>query len=137
MALDIGKKRTGIAITDSECIIATGLTTILTNQLESFVSDYIITEKLSLIVVGFPRQLNNQESESVKYIKPQFNRLKKVFKDITFDYYDERFTSKIAHQSMLDGGLRKTKRQDKALVDKISAVLILQSYMDYKKNQQE
>jgi putative holliday junction resolvase len=134
MALDIGQRRTGIAVTDVERIIATGLTTVKTNELEAYLHEYLSINEIETIVVGLPLQMNNTESESVKYIKPQFNRLKKVFKSVNFVYYDERFTSKLAHDAMLIGGLRRQKRRDKELVDKTSAVLILQAYMDYMQN---
>lgn len=134
IALDIGQKRTGIAVTDVERIIATGLATIKTNELETYLKEYLSKNDTETIVVGLPVQMNNTESESVKYIKPQFNRLKKVFRDVNFVYYDERFTSKMAHDAMLMGGLKKKARQNKELVDQTSAVLILQAYMDYVKN---
>ncbi|MDD2198099.1 MAG: Holliday junction resolvase RuvX [Bacteroidales bacterium] len=134
MALDIGQKRTGIAITDVERIIATGLTTVKTKDLEAYLAEYLSKNDVETIVVGLPMQLNNTESESVKYIKPQFNRLRKVFSNISFVYYDERFTSKLSHDAMLMGGLKKKARQNKELVDQTSAVLILQGYMDYIEN---
>lgn len=131
MALDIGQKRTGIAITDESRIIATGLDTVGTHLLEEFLKTYLVQNKVSLIIVGFPRQMNHEISDAMKYITPQYNRLRKVFNDIPFEYYDERFTSKLAHDAMLQGGLKKKQRQEKSLVDKISAVLILQAYMEH------
>lgn len=136
LALDIGRKRTGIAVTDSLKLIANGLTTIATNDIIGYLSDYPYICEVELFVVGMPRQMNNEPSEAVKYIEPVINRLKKVFPAIPIHLYDERFTSKIAHQTMISGGLKKKDRQNKALVDTISATLILQSYLeslDFKK----
>jgi len=130
LALDIGKKRTGIAVTDTNRIIAGSLDTVATGDLERYLSDYIQNNEIEKIIVGMPVQLNNTPSDSVKYIKPVINRLKKVFRDIEFICVDERFTSKIAFQTMIDAGLKKNKRQDKAMIDKISATVILQSFLD-------
>ncbi|HNS29712.1 MAG TPA: Holliday junction resolvase RuvX [Tenuifilaceae bacterium] len=130
LALDIGRKRTGIAVTDSLKLIANGLTTIATNDIIGYLSDYPYICEVELFVVGMPRQMNNEPSEAVKYIEPVINRLKKVFPAIPIHLYDERFTSKIAHQTMISGGLKKKERQNKALVDTISATLILQSYLE-------
>ena len=136
LALDIGRKRTGIAVTDSLKLIANGLTTIATNDIIGYLSDYPYICEVELFVVGMPLQMNNEPSEAVKYIEPVINRLKKAFPAIPIHLYDERFTSKIAHQTMISGGLKKKDRQNKALVDTISATLILQSYLesiDFKK----
>ncbi|HNQ67671.1 MAG TPA: Holliday junction resolvase RuvX [Bacteroidales bacterium] len=133
LALDIGKKRTGIAVTDTNRIIAVALETIATNLLEVFLKNYIGNNPVEKIIIGMPVQLNNTPSESVKYIEPVLNRLKKVFNEIEFIFVDERFTSKIAFQTMIDVGLGKKKRQNKSTVDKISATLILQSFMDSEK----
>lgn len=133
LALDIGKKRTGIAVTDSNRIIAVALDTVATNLLEAYLKDYISNNPVEKIIVGMPVQLNNTPSESVKYIEPVLNRLKKVLNDIEFVLVDERFTSKIAFQTMIDVGLGKVKRQNKSTVDKISATIILQSFMDSEK----
>jgi len=130
LSLDIGKKRTGIAATDPLQIIANGICTIPTNDIIVFLTDYLSKEKVELLVVGFPKQMNNQPSEAVNYIKPAINRIKKAFPELSITLVDERFTSKIAFQTMIDGGVKKKDRQNKALVDTISATIILQSYLE-------
>jgi len=130
IAIDVGKKRTGIAVTDSLKLIANGLTTVPTNLLIEFITNYITKEDVELFVVGMPTQMNNQPSEAVKWVQPVVNRLKKVFSNIPLELVDERFTSKLAHQTMIDGGLKKMDRQNKSLVDTISATIILQSYLE-------
>lgn len=132
VALDVGRKRTGIAATDTLKIIANGLTTIPTGKIFDFFTDYLASNTVELLVVGMPRQMNNEPSEAVKYIEPVINRFKKLYPDIPIEYIDERFTSKIAFQTMLDGGVKKMNRRDKAMVDTISATIILQSYLESK-----
>ena len=132
LAIDYGKKRTGIAVTDTLQLIANGLTTIETNELEKFIVDYVAKEDVSVIVVGKPTQMNGENSENMKRIEPFFNRLKKLFPDKEITYYDERFTSVLAHQTMIQSGIGKKARQDKALVDKISATIILEDYLQSK-----
>jgi len=134
IALDIGKKRTGVAVTDKLGIIATALGFTETGKLSGFLQDYLAKESVDLIIVGYPRNMNNLPSDAVKYIEPVVTRLKKLFADVHFVYYDERFTSQISFQAMIDGGVKKMKRRNKGMVDQISAVLILQAYMDYVKN---
>lgn len=135
MALDYGQKRCGIAVTDPLQMIACGLTTIASNQVVDFVLDYMKLEEVSVIVVGEPRDMQNNESDASRFIKPFINRLRKIVPaNVKIERYDERFTSKMAFQSMIDAGLGKKKRQDKALVDTISATLILQSYMESRKS---
>jgi putative Holliday junction resolvase len=129
MAIDYGKKRTGLAVTDPERIIATGLTTVETPKLMQFMADYFAKETVDTIVVGEPKQMDNTPSESARYIEPFLGELAKKFPDKEICRADERFTSKIAFQAMIDGGLKKKQRQNKALIDTISATLILQSYM--------
>ncbi|MCR4812402.1 MAG: Holliday junction resolvase RuvX [Bacteroidales bacterium] len=129
MAIDYGKKRTGLAVTDPERIIATGLTTVETPKLMQFLADYFAKETVDTIVVGEPKQMDNTPSESARYIEPFLGELAKKFPDKEICRMDERFTSKIAFQAMIDGGLKKKQRQNKALIDTISATLILQSYM--------
>ncbi len=129
MAIDYGKKRTGLAGTDPERIIATGLTTVETPKLMQFMADYFAKETVDTIVVGEPKQMDNTPSESARYIEPFLGELAKKFPDKEICRADERFTSKIAFQAMIDGGLKKKQRQNKALIDTISATLILQSYM--------
>ncbi|HJC94778.1 MAG TPA: Holliday junction resolvase RuvX [Candidatus Phocaeicola excrementigallinarum] len=130
LAIDYGRKRTGIAVTDPMQIIANGLTTVPTHKLVDFLLDYVGREKVERIVVGHPKQMNNEDSESMRYIVPFLNRLKKVLPEIPVELVDERFTSVLAHQAMIDGGLKKKARQNKALVDEISATIILQSYLE-------
>ncbi len=133
LALDIGRKKTGIAVTDTNRIIATALDTTPTHLLEKFLIEYMKENEVGLIIVGMPVQMDNTESEAVKYIRPVLNRLKKVFKDIKFIEADERFTSKMAFQTMIDSGIGREKRKDKFTVDKISATIILQSYLEKEK----
>ena len=133
LAIDYGKKRTGIAVTDVLQIIANGLTTVPTTELMDFIRKYVEKEPVELIIVGHPKQMNNEDSENMKRIVPFVNQLKKTFPQIPVELYDERFTSVLAHQAMIDGGLKKKARQNKALVDEISATIILQSYMESKK----
>jgi len=130
LALDIGRKRTGVAVTDTLRIIANGIDTIPTHTVIEFLSEYFSKESVDTIVIGYPRQMNNQLSEAVTYIQPVINRIKKVFPNMIIELVDERFTSKIAFQTMIDGGVKKKDRQNKALVDTISATIILQSYME-------
>ncbi len=129
LAIDYGQKRTGIAVTDPLQMIANGLATIGTKELEKFIVDYVAKEDVSTIVMGKPTQMNGENSENMKRIEPFFNRLKKLFPDKEITYYDERFTSVLAHQAMLQSGISKKARQNKALVDKISATIILEDYM--------
>ena len=130
LSIDYGKKRTGIAVSDPLQMIANGLTTVATAELFNFVADYIRREEVERIVVGLPKQLNGEDSENMKRITPFVNRLRKALPQIPVDYYDERFTSVIAHQTMLAGGLKKSDRRNKALVDEISATVILRDYME-------
>jgi putative holliday junction resolvase len=133
LALDIGRKRIGVAATDPLRIIANGIGTIPTDTIISFLTDYMVKETVDLVVIGYPKQMNNQPSEAVTYIQPVINRIKKIFPDLAIDLVDERFTSKLAFQTMIDGGVKKKDRQNKALVDTISATIILQSYMEGRK----
>ncbi|CAM4415792.1 Holliday junction resolvase RuvX [Zobellia roscoffensis] len=130
LALDYGKKRTGIAVTDELQLIASGLTTVRTFELIDFLKEYTQKEKVQTFIVGEPRQMDNTPSESEALIGPFLNRLKKVFPDIPVERHDERFTSKMAFQTMIDSGLKKKQRRDKALVDEISATIILQAYLN-------
>ena len=130
LALDYGKKRTGIAVTDELQLIASGLTTVPTHQIFDFLTKYIEEEKVVKFVVGEPRQMNNTPSESEALIIPFLNRLKKVFPKMPIEREDERFTSKLAIRTMIDSGLKRKHRRDKALVDEISATIILQAYLN-------
>ena len=129
LAIDYGVKRTGIAVTDELQLIASGLTTVATDTLLPFLKEYVTKEKVSLIVVGKPTQMTGEDSESEVYIRSFLTHLKKEIPTVPFERVDERFTSKMAVQTMIDGGLKKKKRRDKALVDQISATIILQSYI--------
>lgn len=133
LAIDYGKKRTGLAVTDPMQIIASGLTTVATTELMDFILKYVAQEKVERIIVGHPKQMNNEDSENMKRIIPFINLLKKKLPAVPIELVDERFTSVLAHQAMLDGGLKKKARQNKALVDEISATIILQSYMETKR----
>ena len=133
LAIDYGQKRTGIAITDELQIIASGLTTVYTKELIDFLSNYMRNEKVELILVGEPKQKDGSASESEALIGPFLKQLDNKFPDIPVKRMDERFTSKMAFQSMIDGGLKKKQRQNKALVDEISATIILQDYLYNKK----
>ena len=130
ISIDYGQKRTGLAVTDPMKIIANGLTTIPTHTLYDFLIDYISKENVERMIVGLPKQTNGLPSENMKRIEPFVTKWKKDFPAIPIEYYDERFTSVLAHRAMIDGGLKKKTRQDKALVDKISATIILQSYLE-------
>lgn len=129
LAIDYGIKRTGIAVTDKLQIIASGLTTVSTPDLITFLKDYVSKETVDKFVVGLPRQMNNTDSESEVYIQKFLVKLEKQIPNIPIVRVDERFTSKMAFQTMIDCGLSKKQRRNKALVDEISATLILQSYM--------
>lgn len=133
LAIDYGRKRTGVAVTDILQLVANGLTTVPTHELVDFLNKYLQSEPVERILVGYPRQMNHQESENMKYIEPFVKQLRAKFPEVPVDYVDERFTSVLAHRAMLDGGLKKKDRRNKALVDEISATIILQSYLEEKK----
>ena len=130
IAIDYGKVRTGIAVTDELQIIASGLTTVTTKELLRFLKDYLGKESVEKIVVGEPKQMNNTASESEALILPFLKKLAATFPDIPVERQDERFTSKMAFQTMIDSGLKKKQRRNKALVDEISATIILQAYLN-------
>jgi RNAse H domain protein, YqgF family len=129
LSIDYGKKRTGLAVTDPLQIIAGGLATVSTSELFTFLQDYVRRETVERIVIGEPRQADGSPSENLERVKQFVNRWKRALPDIPIEFYDERFTSVLAHRAMLDGGLRKKARQNKALVDEISATILLQDYM--------
>ena len=133
LSVDYGKKRTGIAVTDPLQIIAGGLATVATSQLMEWLRNYFVHEEVELIVVGEPKQPNGQPSENLPRVMAFVKQLEREFPMIPVKLYDERFTSVMAHQTMIDGGLRRKARQDKALVDEISATIILQSYLESRK----
>ena len=130
LSIDYGTKRTGLAVTDPLRIIAGALATVETKQLEKWLADYFSKNDVDIIVLGKPTQMNGQPSETMRYIEPLMGRLRHAYPDKQVVLYDERFTSVLAHRAMLDSGIGKMARRDKALVDRISATIILQSYMD-------
>ena len=129
MAIDFGRKRCGIAVTDVLRIVANGLTTVPTASLPAFVADYCSKETVDAIVVGEPRDMKGNPSESQRFITPALVRLRKAVPDMPVVLFDERFTSVLAHRAMIDGGLSKMARRDKALVDEISATILLNDYL--------
>lgn len=133
LSIDYGRKRTGLAVSDPLQIIANGLTTVSTSDLFSFIVEYINKENVERIVIGDARQASGEESENMARVKQFVARWRKSYPAVPIDYYDERFTSVLAHRAMIDGGLRKKARQNKSLVDEISATIILQSYLESKR----
>lgn len=134
LSIDYGKKRTGLAVSDPLQLIAGGLATVATHELFDFLTRYVTREPVERIVIGEPRQPNGQPSENMERVRQFVNRWRKQRPDIPIEYYDERFTSVLAHQAILAGGLHKKARQDKALVDEISATIILEDYMRSRKS---
>ncbi|MCF8335090.1 MAG: Holliday junction resolvase RuvX [Bacteroidales bacterium] len=132
LAIDYGKKRAGLAVSDPMKMIANGLTTVHPNELLDYLCKYLDKEQVEIIVVGYPKQMNNHDSESVQYIKPFLKKLKEQFPNMPVELEDERFTSRMAQDAMLQGGMKKKQRQNKANVDKISATIILQSFLERK-----
>ena len=130
LSIDYGKKRTGLAVTDPLKIIAGGLATVLTHELFQFLHDYTQKEQVELIIIGEPKQPNGLPSENLARLQQFVNRWRKAMPQIPIEYFDERYTSVLAHRAMIDGGLKKKDRQNKALVDEISATILLQNYMD-------
>ena len=130
LAIDYGQKRTGIAVTDPLQMIANGLTTVDTPKIYTFLAEYFTKEEVEIIVVGFPKTLRNEPAEVTRLINPFVEKLKKLYPDKKIELIDERFTSKMAFQTMIDSGIGKKARQNKALIDQISATIILQNYMD-------
>ena len=132
VAIDYGQKRAGIAVTDELQLIASGLTTVHVKDIWDFLRQYVAEEDVECFVVGQPKDMQNRPSDASRFIEPFVGKLIKTFPGIAVERFDERFTSKMAHDTMIEGGLKKHKRQDKALVDKISATILLQSYMQTK-----
>lgn len=130
IAIDYGRKRTGLAVTDPLRIIANALETVDTKQLEKYLADYFSKNDVDIIVLGKPSQMNGEPSETMRYIEPLVGRLRHAYPEKKVVLYDERFTSVMALRTMLESGIGKMARRDKALVDRISATIILQSYMD-------
>lgn len=133
LAIDYGRKRSGIAVTDTLQMIANGLTTVPAHELLQFLVDYVAKEPVERILVGLPKQMNNEQSENMKFVEAFVRSLVRKVPDIPVEYVDERFTSVLAHRTMLDAGLKKKARQNKALVDEISATIILQTYLESKR----
>ena len=134
LSIDYGKKRCGLAVTDPLKIIPGGLATVATSELMSFLDDYLRREDVEMVVVGEPRQPNGEPSENYARVKSWAGQFCKLHPEVPLKFYDERFTSVLAHRAMIDGGLRKKARQDKALVDEISATIILQDVMNSMRN---
>ncbi|HUW07795.1 MAG TPA: Holliday junction resolvase RuvX [Williamwhitmania sp.] len=137
VGIDYGRKRVGVAITDTLQIVAQGITTVHSSEIIDYLKDYFSKEDVELVVVGYPRQMNNTPSEGARFVQEFLNRMKKVFPDMPVSLVDERFTSKIATRAILDSGAKKKERMNKELVDMVSASLILQSYLEarsYRKN---
>ena len=133
LAIDYGKKRTGLAVSDEMQIIAGGLTTVPTTELLDFLLGYVSREPVERIIVGLPKQMNNEPSENMRRITPFVNRLRKVLPDIPVEFHDERFTSVLAQRTIIEAGIKKMARRNKELVDEVSATIILQSYMESKR----
>lgn len=133
IAIDYGRKRTGIAVSDPMQMIANGLTTVPTHELLDFIVGYVNKEPVERILIGLPKQMNNELSENMRNIEPFVKALKKRLPDLPVEFVDERFTSVLAHRTMLEAGLKKKDRQNKALVDEISATIILQTYLESKR----
>ena len=133
LSIDYGQKRTGLAVTDPLQLIAGGLATVSTFELFDWLKAYLAREPVERIIIGEPKQPNGQPSENLARVQQFVNRWKKAMPEVPIEYYDERFTSVLAHQAMIDGGLKKKTRRDKALVDEISATIILEDYLRAKK----
>ena len=133
LSIDYGRKRTGLAVTDPLQIIAGGLATVSTSELFDYLKAYIAREPVERIIIGEPRQPNGVPSENLQRVRVFYNRWRKAVPQVPIEFYDERFTSVIAHRAMIDGGLKKKDRRDKALVDEISATIILQDYLESKR----
>lgn len=129
LSIDYGRKRCGIAVTDTLQIVATGLTTVPTHTLVDFVRRYMASEPVDRIVVGLPTDMRGAASESMRYIGPGIDRLKREIPGVDIEFYDERFTSVLAHRSMIESGMKKSDRRDKAVVDEISATILLNDYL--------
>lgn len=133
LAIDYGKKRVGLAVTDPLKIIANKLTTVRSHDIFDFLKDYLQKEDVERVIIGYPLQMNNEASEAVLYINPFIKRFQKLYPEMPLEQVDERFTSKMAFQTMIDAGLKKKDRQNKGTIDAVSATIILQSYMERQK----
>ena len=134
MCIDYGRRRCGIAATDTLRIVATGITTVATGELLTFIKDYISREPVDAIVIGRPVTLHGEPSESMRYITPAVARMRRELPGMQFIFWDERFTSTIAHRAMIDGGMKKQARRDKTVVDRIAATIILNDYLQSRAN---
>ncbi|MDE6283921.1 MAG: Holliday junction resolvase RuvX [Muribaculaceae bacterium] len=130
LAIDYGRVRSGIAVTDPLKITATALTTVPSGQLETFLRDYLGREQVDKVIVGLPRNLDGSPSESQRYLRPALGRLRKAFPAMEFEMYDERFTSVIAHRAMIDSGMKRSERRRRENVDMIAACIILNDYLE-------
>jgi putative Holliday junction resolvase len=137
IGIDYGVKRIGLAVTDPLRIFASPLITVSPGEFDSFMKEYLLTDEVDAFVVGYPVQMNNQPSESVSYINPFIKKLKKTYPEKHIYLADERFTSQMAIRTMIDGGVKKKDRQDKSMVDKISASIILQSFLDSRSDKKD
>lgn len=133
LSIDFGRRRCGIAVTDPACIVANGLTTVATADLIDFVTGYVSREGVETVVVGLPTDMHGRPSESMRYLEPAINRLRKLIAPVPVVFYDERFTSVLAHKAMIDGGMKKMDRRNKAIVDEISAAIILNDYLTHRR----
>jgi len=133
LAIDYGQKRVGLAVTDTLKIIATNLTTVASKDIFDFLKNYFIKEKVDIIIVGLAKKLNNTDSSSMQFIKPFAEKLKKTFPELPIEMYDERYTSKLALRAMIESGASKKTRRNKALLDSISATILLQNYLEFLK----
>ena len=133
LSIDYGNVRVGLAVTDPLKIIATRLTTVPANDIWDFLADYFAREEVEMVLVGYPKQLNNEPSEAIRYINPFLKKFQVIYKDMPVKLMDERFTSKMAFQTMIDAGVKKKDRQNKATIDGVSATIILQSYLEEQK----
>lgn len=130
LAIDYGRKRCGLAVTDVLQIVATALDTVPSAQLIPYIKSYVARERVDEIIVGLPKTLDGQPSQSMRYITPAINRLRKELPDIEIKFFDERFTSTLAHRAMIDSGVKKSDRRDKAAIDRMAAVIILNGYLE-------
>ena len=134
MAIDYGKKRCGIAATDTLQLVANGVTTVATGKLIDFIKAYVGNEDVERIIVGYPTTMRGEESDSMRYIRPGTGRLRKAIPNIPIEMFDERFTSVLAHRAMIDGGMKKMARRNLEIVDQISATIILNDFLEHRRN---
>ncbi|MBQ1204536.1 MAG: Holliday junction resolvase RuvX [Alistipes sp.] len=133
LAVDYGRARTGLAVSDPLQMIAGGLATVPTKELERFIAEYMSREEVTTIVLGKPMQMNGEPSETWRFIEPLARRLQAAHPTVEVTFYDERFTSVLAHRAMIDGGMKRMARRDKAVVDKIAATIILEDFLQFRR----